>query len=210
MEKITASQLKDLLLFTADRLIAARDELCAIDAAIGDGDHGLGMAHGFEKVKTVLSARDFTGVNEIFQQVGMAMLGAMGGASGVIFATLFMGAARGTAAAELTADEFAARMENALTAIQTRGKAQVGDKTMVDALAPACDAMRNTDGDLTARLSAAAEAAEAGAAKTAEYEARFGRAKALGERAIGHRDAGAVSTALIFRAMADWAAEQAD
>ena len=208
MDQITVSQLKDLLLFTADRLIAAKDELCAIDAAIGDGDHGLGMAHGFEKVKTVLSAKDFTGVNEIFQQVGMAMLGAMGGASGVIFATLFMGAAKGSAMAELTADEFALRMGNALTAIQTRGKAQVGDKTMVDALAPACEALKNTEGDLTVKLSAAADAAEAGAAKTAEYEARFGRAKALGERAIGHRDAGAVSTALIFRAMADWAGKR--
>lgn len=207
MDQITASQLKELLLFTADRLIAAKDELCAIDAAIGDGDHGLGMAHGFEKVQAVLSARDFAGVNEIFQQVGMAMLGAMGGASGVIFATLFMGAAKGTATDVLTAEEFALRMENALAAIQMRGKAQVGDKTMVDALAPACDALKNTDGDLAARLSAAADAAEAGAEKTADYEARFGRAKALGERAIGHRDAGAVSTARIFRAMAEWAGQ---
>ena len=104
--------------------------------------------------------------------------------------------------ARITTPELAkAFLDEVIPAVQ----AQVGDKTMVDALAPACDALKNTDGDLAARLSAAADAAEAGAEKTADYEARFGRAKALGERAIGHRDAGAVSTARIFRAMAEWA-----
>ena len=205
MDSITVSQLKELLLFTADRVIAEKDALCAIDAAIGDGDHGIGMAHGFEKVKSVLSARDFASANEIFQQVGMAMLGAMGGASGVIFATLFMGAAKGTPADTLTTEEFAVRMQTALSAIMLRGKAAPGDKTMVDALAPACEALSGTEGGFAARLAAAAKAAEAGAEATRGYVAKFGRAKALGERAIGHPDAGAVSTALIFRAMADYA-----
>jgi len=158
-------------------------------------------------VSQVLSAREFSHVNELFQQIGMAMLGAMGGASGVIFATLFMGAAKGTPDVALDGDAFAARMENGLQAVTQRGKAVPGDKTMVDALAPACQALRETAGDLTAKLAAAAEAAAVGAEATRGYVAKFGRAKSLMERAVGHLDPGAVSVAQIFCAMADWSAQ---
>ena len=144
-------------------------------------------------------------VFSLFQEMGKTMLMSMGGASGVIFGTLFMGGAKGKTASSLTASGLISLMEDSLRSIQERGKAQTGDKTMVDALVPAVDSMKNSGSDdLGELLSAAAEAARQGMEATKNYQAKYGRAKSLQERAIGYQDAGATSTWIIFRAMAEY------
>ena len=144
-------------------------------------------------------------VFSLFQEMGKTMLMSMGGASGVIFGTLFMGGAKGKTASSLTASGLISLMEDSLRSIQDRGKAQTGDKTMGDALVPAVDSMKNSGSDdLGELLSAAAEAARQGMEATKNYQAKYGRAKSLQERAIGYQDAGATSTWIIFRAMAEY------
>lgn len=172
-----------------------------------DGDHGIGMATGMKNVKEVLL--DMEGeknVYSIFEEAGKAMLLSMGGASGVIFGSLYLEGALGTESKDyLTAEDLKAMEEKSLKAIQERGKASVGDKTMVDALAPAVEAMQQ---HYTEGLEKMLEEAEAGALRgvenTKDCIARFGRAKSLGERALGFQDAGATSTWLIFQSMREF------
>ena len=137
--------------------------------------------------------------------MGKTMLMSMGGASGVIFGTFFSGGAKGKEpSAALDARAFAQLMADSLAEVQRRGKAEVGDKTMVDALKPAVDAMSAYAGeDLVEMLSLAEEAAKEGVEQTKQYVAKFGRAKSLMERAIGYQDAGATSIWIILRAMRD-------
>lgn len=210
MEQMTASYLRDMLVYAADRIIASKERLTELDRQIGDGDHGIGMERGMLCAKMVLN--DMPEPDDIylyFSTMGRAMLINMGGASGVIFGTMFSSAAKNQPASQtLTPEAFAQAMSAGLNGVKVRGKAGVGDKTMVDAFEPACTAMRESSGDgFAIMLRQAAEAAEKGARKTADYQAKFGRAKSLLERAVGHMDSGAVSTAILFRAMADYAAE---
>ena len=134
------------------------------------------------------------------------MLLSMGGASGVIFGSLYLAGAKEMEAKEVLGATELARMERkSLIAIQERGKAEVGDKTMVDALVPAVEAMEKTAGEgLLAMLKAAEEAARQGVEDTKRYQAKFGRAKSLLERAIGYQDAGATSVWLIFQGMREF------
>ena len=165
------------------------------------------MATGMKNAKEVL--RDMEGeknVYSIFEEAGKAMLLSMGGASGVIFGSLYLEGALGTESKEfLTAEDLKMMEEKSLKAIQERGKASVGDKTMVDALAPAVDAMKE---HYTEGLEKMLEEAEAGALRgvesTKDCIAKFGRAKSLGERALGFQDAGATSTWLIFQGMREF------
>ena len=139
--------------------------------------------------------------------MGKTMLMSMGGASGVIFGTLFLGGARNKpASATLDTAGMAALMSDSLAQIKERGKAQVGDKTMVDALEPAVEQMNALapQGDWVEMMAQAAQAAQAGMEATKQYQAKYGRAKSLMERAIGHQDAGATSTWILLRAMADY------
>ena len=145
-------------------------------------------------------------VYAIFEAAGKAMLLSMGGASGVIFGSLYLAGAKEMEAKEVLGATELARMERkSLIAIQERGKAEVGDKTMVDALVPAVEAMEKTAGEgLLAMLKAAEEAARQGVEDTKRYQAKFGRAKSLLERAIGYQDAGATSVWLIFQGMREF------
>lgn len=211
MEQMTVSMLRDMMSYVADTVISKKDELCKIDAAIGDGDHGIGMEHGFKKVKEVLAAKEYATANELFQAIGMGMVGAMGGASGIIFGTVFLGAAKGVPAAEtLDTATFSKMMDAALDAVKQRGKAEPGDKTMIDAFQPACEAMRSGETDFAAFFTAAAAAAEQGVEATKGYVAKFGRAKSLMDRAVGHQDAGATTIWVIFSAMRDWCKAQGE
>ena len=130
----------------------------------------------------------------------------MGGASGVIFGSLYLAGAKDVDAKPvLTAEDIAKMERKSLLAIQERGKAEVGDKTMVDALAPAVEALEaNKDKGLLEMLKAAEEAARQGVENTKNYQAKFGRAKSLMERAIGYQDAGATSVWLIFQGMREF------
>ncbi len=206
-EKLNAEDCRQMLLYIADKILANEPYLTEVDSAIGDGDHGIGMATGMKNVKEVLL--DMEGeknVYSIFEEAGKAMLLSMGGASGVIFGSLYLEGALGTESKDyLTAEDLKAMEEKSLKAIQERGKASVGDKTMVDALAPAVEAMQQ---HYTEGLEKMLEEAEAGALRgvenTKDCIARFGRAKSLGERALGFQDAGATSTWLIFQSMREF------
>ena len=205
MEELTYAQVREMLIYVADRVIDSKAFLTEIDSQIGDGDHGIGMERGMKKAKDKLETmKDGTNVYALFQEMGRTMLMTMGGASGVIFGTLFMGGAKDKPeSSTLNCTQLAELVEDSLIQIKERGKAQIGDKTMVDALEPASESMKACaeKGDLAAMLAQTAEAARQGMENTKNYQAKYGRAKSLMERALGHQDAGATSTWIIFRSM---------
>lgn len=207
LTELNAEDARNMLLYIADKVIAKKPYLTEIDSVIGDGDHGIGMAGGMQKAKKkLLKMQGEENAYAVFETAGQAMLMSMGGASGVIFGSLYLAGAKGMEPKEvLTADDLAGMERKSLTAIQERGKAEVGDKTMVDALAPAVEALEaNRDKSLLEMLKAAEEAARQGMEDTKKYVAKFGRAKSLMERAIGHQDAGATSVWLIFQGMREF------
>lgn len=210
---MNAATVCQLLLSVADSLIASKSYLTDVDSSIGDGDHGIGMALGMENAKHALAELDGeTNCYVPFSKMGQAMLMSMGGASGVIFGTMFMGGAKGKQPAEdLTTAAFAQLMEDSLNMVKKRGGAQVGDKTMIDAFEPAVLAMKQcANPSFCSMFDAAQQAAEAGMLATKEMIAKFGRAKSLMERAVGHQDAGATSVYLIFHAMHTFVVERGD
>jgi len=204
---LTEDNVRFMIIHVADRIIENKPLLTEIDSKIGDGDHGIGMAGGMQKAKDAVSAAENSGnAYALFEKAGKAMLMSMGGASGVIFGSLYMAGAKGAEAkAELAPVDLAAMMERSLLAIKERGKARVGDKTMVDALEPAVEAMKeNHEKGLALMLQTAVTAAAQGLEDTKKYQAKFGRAKSLMERALGFQDAGATSVWLIFRSMSEF------
>ena len=181
-----------------------KDFLSEVDGKIGDGDHGIGMAGGMQKAKKkLLKMAGEENAYQLFETAGQAMLMSMGGASGVIFGSLYLAGAKGMdPKSVITSKDLADMEKKSLEAIQERGGAQVGDKTMVDALSPAVDALAaNADKGLLEMLKAAEASAKQGVEDTKKYVAKFGRAKSLLERAIGHQDAGATSVYFIFQGM---------
>ena len=204
---LDAADCKEMLSYVADRVIREKNFLTKVDSAIGDGDHGTGMAGGMLKVKERMSEiGEAENVFLPFEMAGEAMLHSMGGASGVIFGSLYLEGSRGKASkALLCADDFLQMQKESLAAIQNRGGAKPGDKTMVDALYHAIEEMEKVrDDGLLPLLQAAERGAREGLEKTKGYIAKYGRAKSLGERAIGHQDAGATSVWMIFRAMREY------
>ena len=207
LEELSAEDTRNMLLYVADKIIANKPYLTEVDSAIGDGDHGIGMAGGMQKAKKkLLKMQGEENAYHLFETAGEAMLMSMGGASGVIFGSLYLAGAKGMEPkGVITAEDLAAMERKSLEAIQERGGAQVGDKTMVDALAPAVEALEANSGKgLLEMLKATEEAARCGMENTKKYVAKFGRAKSLLERAIGHQDAGATSVYLIFQGMREF------
>jgi phosphoenolpyruvate---glycerone phosphotransferase subunit DhaL len=182
-----------------------RDHLVQLDAAIGDGDHGTNMVRGFEAVVQALDAGGGSPPGKLLILAGRTLVSTVGGASGPLWGSALRSGGRvledrptfgGTQLVEVLAA--------ALASVKDLGTATVGDKTMVDALEPAVDALRArlSEGASTDEaLASAAEAAEAGMRSTIPLQARKGRASYLGERSVGHQDPGATSTALIIRAL---------
>lgn len=197
--------------------------LTDLDAAIGDADHGINMDRGMQAVVAKLDALEAPGgaegsaagdVGGLLKTVGMTLVSTVGGAAGPLYGTFFleMGKAAAKAAEGLTVTQWAAAAEAGVRGVQARGKAEPGDKTMVDALLPAAEALRTaaTGGlTLTAALREAAEAAERGMKATTPLVARKGRASYLGERSAGHQDPGATSSWLLLRAAAEAPADSA-
>jgi len=207
LSELNAADARNMLLYIADKIIEKKEYLTEIDSAIGDGDHGIGMAGGMQKVKKRLQEMaDEENVYAVFEAAGKAMLMSMGGASGVIFGSLYLAGAEAMTPKSVLAAEDLAKMERkSLAAIQARGKAEVGDKTMVDALAPAVEALELNQGEsLLKMLKASEESARQGMENTKNYIAKFGRAKSLMERAVGYQDAGATSVWLIFQGMREF------
>ena len=206
MDKMNCTQVKQMLISCADRIIRNEPYLTTLDSAIGDGDHGIGMKNGMLAAKKYLESADkVSDVYELYAGMASAMQDAMGGASGMIFSALFAGdAAHQSPKMEVVPIDIANQMKDGIKAIQDIGHANVGDKTMVDALSPAVDAMLGHADTFEHMFEAGAIAAHEGMEKSREYIARFGRAKSLGQRAIGHPDAGAASTWLIILQMSDY------
>ena len=207
MNSLTYEQVREMLLACTERIMRNEPYLTRADAAIGDGDHGTGMVIGMKAAREVLEKEaDGDDIGKLYSDTAKAMETAMGGASGMIFSTMFAGNAKeGAPMQEMSTEDFAARMAEGLRAIQELGHAQPGDKTMVDALYPAVEALKShVSESFEEMLDAAAKAAYEGMEASKKYVAKFGRAKNLMERAIGHQDAGASSTWLIFQEMADF------
>lgn len=179
---------------------SARETLNALDRAIGDGDHGENMARGFGAVGVALAEQQPATPGAVFAVVARTLISTVGGASGPLYGTAFLRASKAVGET-LDAEGVTGMLAALLEGVVARGGAAPGDKTMVDALHPAHDAAAGADSAADA-IRAAAQAADAGAIATEPLIARKGRASYLGERAIGHRDPGAVSTALLLGAAA--------
>jgi len=191
----------------ADEVTDHADELTRLDSEIGDADHGSNMRRGMNAVVGKLDAAPDASPAALLKSAGMTLVSTVGGASGPLYGTFFlrMGTSAGDRA-EFDGAAFAAALRAGLEGVVTRGKAQLGDKTMVDALTPAVDALDAALADgasLKDALRAAATAAREGADATVPLVARKGRASYLGERSAGHRDPGATSTTLLLEAAAE-------
>jgi phosphoenolpyruvate---glycerone phosphotransferase subunit DhaL len=203
MERASIEDVRRALQGACEAIVAAQDRLTRADQVIGDGDHGAGMARGFRAAREALDAAAPASVGDLFKAVGTAVLAKSGGASGAVFGTFFIGAARPLDRTDLTAAALLEALTAGTQAVRDRGKAQPGDKTMVDAALPAIEAASAATGDeLRAVAAAAADGARRGAEATRAMIARFGKAKTLGERAVGHIDPGALSLSIILEALA--------
>ena len=183
-----------------------RDYLTQLDAAIGDGDHGVNMDRGFDAVGKALAAQgDSLTPGKLLTVAGKTLVSTVGGASGPLWGTAFRRAGRALGDhEEIDGQDLVIALQAALDGVVELGAAQPGDKTMVDALGPAIDALAaslDSGQPLDVSLAAATEAAESGAKATMPLQARKGRASYLGERSIGHQDPGATSAALIMAAL---------
>jgi len=180
-----------------------KDELTQLDAAIGDADHGANMSRGFTAVQGKLAELKGKDIGTIFKTVAMTLISTVGGASGPLYGTLFLQAASGaTGKTELTHQELFTALSAGLHGLMNRGKAVVGEKTMVDVLVPALESFKPLEQDsLAAALDRAVAAAKKGADSTIPLVARKGRASYLGERSAGHLDPGAASSVLLLEAL---------
>jgi dihydroxyacetone kinase-like protein len=197
---ITSTSVREWIHAFADGVAERRTELTQLDTAIGDGDHGTNMDRGMRKAVEKLDAQSGDDIGALLKTVGMALVSSVGGAAGPLYGTLFL--QLGTASAgreELDLEGWTAALDAAVTGVQSRGKAQPGDKTMIDALVPALEALRDAGGeDLATALRRSADAAEEGMNATTPLEARKGRASYLGPRSVGHQDPGATSAHLLL------------
>ena len=184
-----------------------RDYLTQLDSPIGDADHGINMDRGFKAVAEKLPTVANMDIGSILKTVGTTLVSTVGGASGPLYGTAFLRAGMATAGKnELYETDVVTMLEAALEGIKARGKAQPGEKTMVDALTPALAAMKEAEQQnrgMAQLLRRGSDAAEAGVKATISLLATKGRASYLGERSIGHQDPGATSSWLMLKALAD-------
>ena len=201
---VSLTQLTAWLARFRDLVTEQRDYLTELDSAIGDADHGANMARGMGAVLDKLDDTEATTVDELFKGVGMTLVSSVGGASGPLYGTFFlrMGVTAG-AVTEMDAAALGAALRAGLGGVIARGKAELGDKTMLDALSPALDAFDAAGDNVAAAANAAYDAAVVGRDDTIDLVARKGRASYLGDRSAGHLDPGATSTALLFQALAE-------
>lgn len=205
---MNADQTKEMMLSVSEKLISSKEELCRLDSFIGDGDHGLTVERGFKAVKETLESQDYQTPKAVFQSCGQALSDAMGGAIGLIIGSLFSGGAEHQADSDnFDTEEFSLLLKDGLSMIQEVGEAKEGDRTLVDALAPASrafDQKKDAAGNLGDCIKAAAEAAEQGAVNTKNMMAQKGRARFLREKSLGYVDAGATTMKLIIEEMSNY------
>ena len=201
---IDAARLKAMVGHIANTIEREKDRLCALDGVIGDADHGIAMSLGFNAARDAVEGLDETAdPTMVLNTAAKSFLNAVGASSGPLYATALMrGAAAVKGKAELAAEDVIAMLQAMAKGIQDRGKAELGEKTMIDAWLPAASAAGEAlSQGLTRALSAASEAAHAGAEATKNMVASKGRAERLGERSLGHMDPGAASAAMVIEAM---------
>ena len=197
---------KAMMAAVSEAIIDSVDLLTEADRATGDGDHGVGMRRGFEAARHALETLNEPTPDQVMKSVGTAVMSKGGGASGAIFGTLFRSGAKTLEGkSEFDAQGLAAFLKAGCEAVQKRGGAGPGQKTMIDALLPAADAAGAGHGSLQDAVKAAAHAAKDGVEATRSMLATTGKARSLGERSLGHVDPGALSVSIILQAMADYA-----
>lgn len=178
-----------------------------LDSDIGDGDHGINLSIGFRAVKEYIDETDLsdTDIKDFLKKVGMTLLGKVGGASGPLYGTIFIKMASTLSEeTEITSEQLAEMLINGINGVKTRGKAEVGEKTMVDALEPGMKVLEDKKSALTVEdLDELVEKMQEGAESTIPMVAKKGRAMRLGERAVGYKDPGAESSQMLFKVIAD-------
>lgn len=208
---LTKQHIIDWVDALADRFQEKKDYLTELDTAIGDADHGNNMNRGFKKVKEKLPEFTDKDIAAILKMVAMTLISSVGGASGPLYGTLFLqGAGKVGEKEELSGEDILAFWEAGIDGVKKRGKAEVGEKTMIDALDPALATLRNALGDgatILEALQKATQSAKEGMESTIPLIARKGRASYLGERSKDHQDPGATSSYYLFELLAEIAAK---
>lgn len=207
-DKLDLDATINMLKFVSRSVIDHTDLLTDADLAIGDGDHGIGMRRGFEGALEAMDATPPNSIENALKTVGTAIMSKTGGAAGAIFGTLFRAGSKPLAGRDvLDGQGFATFLDTGLEAVLKRGGVTEGQKTMIDAIAPAARAARQgADAGLRQAIAAAAAAARQGVEATRDMIATTGKARSLGERSLGHPDPGAISVSLILKAMQDFTA----
>jgi len=204
---VSRDQILDWIKACAAVLAENREYLIALDAAIGDADHGANMDRGFKKVLEKMPEFADKDIGTVLKSVGMNLISTVGGAGGPLYGTFFLQLGmKSSGKMELNLSDWSEAVEAGVNGVIMRGKAELGDKTMVDALMPALDSLKQSvekGSALNGALADSVEAARVGMIGTIPLVARKGRASYLGERSAGHQDPGATSSYLILKAAAD-------
>jgi dihydroxyacetone kinase-like protein len=207
MMTVSKNQIVLWLEKTAEVLGKNKEYLTELDAAIGDADHGINMDRGFRKVMEKLPSVADKDIGNILKTTGMTLISSVGGAAGPLYGTFYMRSGMAVAAKEeLNNDDIVTMLQSGVDGIIQRGRAELEDKTMYDAWAPALEALNGSLGNgdnLVSAMRSAVAAAEQGMKNTIPLQAKKGRASYLGERSIGHQDPGATSSYLILNALLD-------
>lgn len=205
---MNTAEMVNMLNAVSTTAIDAKEELCQLDSYVGDGDHGFTVERGFSAVKDMLADSEFSTPKEALEATGDELADTMGGAIGLIIGGLFTGGAEAMEDKDdLEAKDIYTLLSAGLEEIKLVGGAKEGDRTLIDALSPACDAFKAAMDEgkpMGECISSAADAAEAGAKATADMVAKKGRAKFLQEESKGYVDAGAVTMSKLIRAMSDY------
>lgn len=205
-DTISTSQMLKALEAMCDTIETEKEYLSELDGAIGDGDHGVNMAKCFREVKKKLTESTAADMNTLFNDVGMVVLNSVGGAMGALYGTFFLKMAQESSGKQgLGLSDLVRMFKTAEQGILDIGKASLGDKTLLDTLSPAVRALEQGEKSgqsLQAALTAFEQAAQKGMESTKDMLAKMGRASRLGERTIGHQDAGATSCYFILRSLA--------
>lgn len=196
---LTHVMLREMIVLTADRIQAGADELCTLDWAIGDGDHGTNMTRGWEAVRAQIEDLVSLPPGEAVGAIGRALVMNVGGASGPLYGSFFLAAGAAMRGGLRVPEDLAEVFEAGVAAVGARGRSSAGEKTMLDVLHPVLEALRADDGSVEQIRTIAGQAVE----RTAPMLARKGRAAYVGRRSIGHIDPGAKSSFLIIEAVCD-------
>lgn len=205
-ETLDTARFRSMLEAAAAQIRAHHDMLSRLDSAVGDGDHGTTILRAMEAVTQTFATGAQVNLKTLLANAGWAVMSCDGGSTGPLLGSFFLGMSEAAPSArELDAAELVSLFESGVAKMQKQSRAQIGDKTMMDAILPALAALRSTDPGKGTRsaLAKAAQAAAAGAEATKVMRAKFGRARNLGDRVLGHADPGAVSISLIFKGFSE-------